>query len=89
MSGLGFDADASMVTFPIDLFLTESNLALLETQGSQFAEGLTDWRPVTTETGLRNAPMVTIPGEDYEDAANQLHNWFLMNTWGDGLPINP
>jgi len=89
MSGLGFDADASVVTFPIDLFMAESDLAPVETQGAEFAEGLTDWKPAATETGLRNAPMITVPGEDYEDAANQLHNWFLMNTWGDGLPINP
>ena len=26
MSGLGFDTDASMVTFPIDLFMAESDL---------------------------------------------------------------
>ena len=60
MSGLGFDTDASMVTFPIDLFMAESDLTLLETQGSEFAEGLIDWKPVASEIGLRNAPMITI-----------------------------
>lgn len=89
MSGFGFDADAAMVTFPIDLFMAESDLAPVEEAASDFAAGLTDWRPTATETGLRNAPMITVPGEDYEDAAGQLHNQFLMNYWGDGLPINP
>ena len=89
MSGFGFDADAAMVSFPIDLFMAESDLAPVEGAGDDFAAGLTDWRPSATETGLRNAPMVTVPGEDYEDATTQLHNWFQTNNWSDGLPINP
>jgi hypothetical protein len=89
MSGLGFDADVAMVCFPIDLFMAESDLTPVEAVGSAFATRLMDWKPTATEIGLRNAPMVTIQGEDYEDAANQLHNQFLMNTWGDGLPVNP
>ncbi len=78
-----------MVTFPVDLFLVESDLTLLENRVDEFSEGLTAWQPAAKETGLRNAPMLSISGENYEDAQRQTNNLFLTNLWGDGLPVVP
>ncbi|MEQ8195521.1 MAG: hypothetical protein RIB59_13635, partial [Rhodospirillales bacterium] len=89
VSGLGFDQDASMVTFPIDLFLVESDLSPVSDRIREFYDGLTIWQPAAKETGIRNASSVAATGDDYESAARQINHLFLTNLWGDGLPIVP
>jgi hypothetical protein len=89
VAGLGFCPDAAMVTFPIDLFLTESDLGPVRARKQEFYRGLTTWRPHASETGLRNAPMISVPADSYEDAYTRANNLFLTNMWGDGLPIVP
>ena len=44
VSGLGLAPDASMVTFPIDMFLPGSDLSTLELRKREFYNGLTKWR---------------------------------------------
>ena len=78
-----------MVTFPVDLFLVESDLTPLESRVNEFFDGLTTWQPGAKETGMRNAPMISIPGDSYEDTQRQANHYFLTNLWGDGLPIVP
>ncbi|MEX2451935.1 MAG: hypothetical protein WD407_13850 [Rhodospirillales bacterium] len=89
VSGLGFDQDAAMVTFPIDLFLAESDIASVKKRGEEFIDGLTHWKAAAGQTGLRNAPMIEIEGEDYEEAFTKANHLFLTNLWGDGFPIVP
>jgi hypothetical protein len=89
LAGLGFDQDASMVIFPIDPFLVGSDLALIEQGIDRFSKGLTDWQASTNETGVKTSPKVAIEANGYEAAYDKMNRQFLINTWGDGLPINP
>ncbi len=89
LAGLGFDQDASMVVFPIDPFLVGSDLTPIEQAIDKFSGGLTDWQAATNETGINHPPKVPIEANGYEAAFDKMNRQFLVNTWGDGLPINP
>ena len=89
VAGLGFDADAPMVTFPIAPFLVGSDLGPIEDGCSRFVEGLTEWRPRADETGLRQPPKVAVQANGFEAAFDQINQRFLVNRWGDGLPVIP
>lgn len=89
MAGLGFDQDVAMVVFPIDPFLVESDIAPVGRDAGKFADGLTEWRPAATETGLIQPPKVRIEANGYEAALEKMNRVFLTSTWGDGLPLNP
>jgi len=89
LSGMGFDQDASMVVFPVDVFVTESDISPVEKRQDEFVSGLIDWKPAAQEIGMRNAPMITIEGDDYEDAFIKANHQFLISLWGDGFPVVP
>ena len=89
VAGLGFDQDAPMVTFPIDVFLIESDLTPVESGKQEFIDGLLDWKPVADTKGIRNAEMIDLDVDDYESAVVKTNNLFLSNLWADGLPIIP
>ena len=89
MSGFGFDADAAIVKFPIELFMTESDLSLIHSVYEDFISGLTTWKSSVSAIGVNKASSMKVVGKDFEDIAAQIHNLFMINNWGDGLPINP
>lgn len=89
VAGLGFDQDASMVIFPISPFLVDSDISPVERDVHKFAEGLTDWKPASSETGIQNPPKVRIEANGYEAAYDKMNRQFITSTWGDGLPLNP
>ena len=89
VAGLGFDQDAPMVTFPIDVFLIESDLAPVEKDKQKFIDGLLDWLPAADTKGIRNAEMIDLDVDDYESAVVKTNNLFLTNLWADGLPVIP
>lgn len=89
VAGLGFDQDAPMVTFPIDVFLIESDLTPIECGKQKFIDGLLDWRPAADSKGIRNAEMIDLGVDDYESAVVKTNNLFLTNLWADGLPVIP
>lgn len=89
VAGLGFDQDASMVIFPISPFLVDSDISPVERDIHKFAEGLTDWKPASGETGIQNPPKVRIEANGYEAAYDKMNRQFITSTWGDGLPLNP
>ncbi len=78
-----------MVDFPIDQFLVGSDISPVAERAADFPKGLTDWRPSTTETGMREPQKLRVEANGYEAAMDQMNQMFLRNTWGDGLPINP
>ena len=86
---MGLDRELSMVDFPIDQFLVDSNISPVEARAADFCAGLTDWQPKTTETGMRQPDKIRIEANGYEAATDQMNQLFLRNTWGDGLPVNP
>ncbi|MFC1908401.1 hypothetical protein ACFLXD_00775 [Chloroflexota bacterium] len=88
-AGLGFAPEASMVTFPIDLFLVESDLSPIEQNIDKFIEGLTKWESTITGKGLLKSPKVRVEGKDYKEAVTNMNTLFMRNLWGDGLPLLP
>ena len=89
ISGLGFDQDASMVVFPIDPFLVDSDLSPIEERFDEFVGGLTAWEPSASETGIRMPPAMELDANDYLSAFDQANRSFITNGWGDGLPLVP
>ena len=89
MAGLGFDQDVSMVVFPIDPFLVDSDISPIGEALQDFVDGLTSWRPAANEIGVKAPPRVPIEANGYEAAVDKMNRLFLTNTWGDGLPLNP
>ena len=88
IAGLGFDQDASMVVFPIAPFLVGSDIAPIGEQFDRFVAGLTGWQPRAGDTGLRQPPKLRIEANGFEAALDRMNRQFLMNAWGDGLPLN-
>ena len=86
-AGLGFDQDASMVTFPIDPFLVDSDLTPVKDKLHNFVEGLISWDAHAHQTGIQHPSMVQIEAEGYEAALDRMNRQFLANRWGDGLPL--
>jgi len=88
VSGLGLAPDASMVTFPIDMFLPGSDIAQLELRKREFYNGLTKWKS-EFERSKAASKMLSVEGATYEDALMKANNLMLTNLWGDGLPVWP
>lgn len=78
-----------MVTFPIDPFLVDSDLAPIEEGCEEFVDGLLSWEPRSREIGLTQPEKVSIQANGFEAALDQMHQRFLVNRWGDGLPMMP
>jgi hypothetical protein len=87
LAGLGFDQDASMVIFPIDQFLVGSDITPVREDFNSFVGGLTTWQARTTETGVSRPSKMSIQANGFEAALDKMNQQFLMNTWGDGLPL--
>ena len=87
--GLGFAPEIAMVTFPIDLFLIESDLSPIAGNVDGFIKGLTTWEPTLKGLGMFSPPPERVEGTDYEKALENINKVFLRNRWGDGLPILP
>ena len=88
VSGLGLAPAASMVTFPIDMFLPGSDISALEPRKREFYNGLTQWKSEFGQ-GAGETKMLSVEGATYEDALMKANNLLLTNLWGDGLPLWP
>jgi hypothetical protein len=87
VSGQGLPADLSMVTFPLALFTPDSDLSPLSNRREEIYRGLTNWRPELRNEG--EASTLVAEGRTYEEAVSKANNVFLLNRWGDGLPLWP
>lgn len=86
VQGLGL-ADLPMVTFPIDLFIPDSDLARLTSRRQELYQALISWEPETL--GADGSAMLSVEARDHADAFAKANNLFLLNRWGDGLPLWP
>ncbi|MEM9681917.1 MAG: hypothetical protein AAF942_01510 [Pseudomonadota bacterium] len=77
-----------MVTFPIAPFLVGSDLTPIEQKFEHFIAGLTSWRPRADSTGLSEPPKLQIEANGFEAALDKMNRQFLVNMWGDGLPLS-
>jgi len=89
IAGLGFDQDAAMVTFPIELFLVDSDISPVEARFEEFVQGLTAWEPAVKTPGLVRPPGPRVEGATHAEAAARMNQLFLEKLWGDGLPLVP
>lgn len=88
IAGLGFDQDAAMVVFPISNFLVGSDISAVEQAFDKFVDGLTSWEARAKATGLQEPARLNIDANGFEAALDKMNRQFLMNNWGDGLPLN-
>ncbi len=87
IAGLGFDQDAPMVVFPIAQFLVGSDITPVRDSFDRFVDGLVKWQPRARETGIQQPQKLRIEANGYEAALDKMNRQFLMNAWGDGLPL--
>ncbi|MES2999524.1 MAG: hypothetical protein V4787_02450 [Pseudomonadota bacterium] len=87
VSGLGLPADLSIVTFPLELFTPGSDLSPLTARRQEIYDGLISWSPQVSDDA--EGAMLAVDGRDYEDAMVRANSLFLINRWGDGLPLWP
>lgn len=89
-AGLGFSREApTLVEFPIDMFLPDSDLSPIADNIDKIIDGLTNWQPEKKEIKIEVPDKITVEGNDYEEALAVMNDMFLANAWGDGLPLFP
>ena len=78
VSGLGVAPDVAMVTFPIENFLPDADLAPLKIRKQEFYDGLT--RAVAKPVAAASSAMLSVEGAGYEDALVKANNLFIVQT---------
>jgi hypothetical protein len=86
-TGVGLPADLCMVTFPLALFKPDSDLSPVTQRRQEIYEALATWSHRSTDAP--EATMLTVEASDHEQALAKANNLFLVNRWGDGLPLWP
>ncbi len=89
VAGLGLAPAGAMVTFPMSIFLPESDISVLEARKQEFYDGLTRWQPERTEAAAERGRMITVEAADYEHALVRFNHLAISELWGDGLPLWP
>ncbi|MBC7779306.1 MAG: hypothetical protein H7125_04305 [Proteobacteria bacterium] len=88
--GLGFPPETPLVSFPVDLFLPESDLTTVRARRQEFYEALTGWTPSRDYAAAgTGTPLVTVSAETHEQTFDRANALMLASTWGDGLPVRP
>jgi hypothetical protein len=90
ISGVGLPGEVpALCDFPIQMFTPGSDLTPLKENIDKIVQGLTQWQPKLTKTGVFSPPKITVEGEDYAQALAKMNLLFLKNQWGDGQPLLP
>jgi len=71
VAGLGLAPDASMVTFPIDMFLPGSDISPVEARKHEFYDGLTRWRSAFGGDGAAGPAMIKVQGAGVASASSR------------------
>jgi hypothetical protein len=87
VAGLGLAPTAAMVTFPMPIFLPDSDIAPVRDRKHEFYDGLTRWKPAAQAPASERGHMISIEASDYEQALDRFNQLALANRWGDGLPL--
>jgi hypothetical protein len=87
VAGLGLAPAGAMVTFPMPIFLPESDIAPVATRKQEFYEGLTRWQLDSAESAAERGSTIVLEATDYEQALVRFNHLALSNLWGDGLPL--
>jgi hypothetical protein len=86
VAGLGLAPDAAMVTFPMPIFLPESDISPLTARKQEFYDALMHWRPASSGAQAERGRMVTLEAPGHEEALTRFNQLAISNLWGDGLP---
>ena len=65
------------MSFPIDIFLIESDLLPVEKAKQLFIDGFVSWSASIDKIGIRNAEMIELEAPDYENALVMTNNLFV------------
>jgi hypothetical protein len=76
-----------MVTFPMPIFLPQSDVAPVAARKQEFYDGLTRWKLESAAPAAERGRMITIEAQDYEQALQRFNHLAISNLWGDGLPL--
>lgn len=88
VAGRGLAADIAMVSFPMAMFLPESDITPLRGALDRFVDGLTRWSS-SVQPRVDKLPMVAIAADDPLALVDRFNRTFLQRGWGDGLPLLP
>ncbi|MBI4334524.1 MAG: hypothetical protein HY673_24980 [Chloroflexi bacterium] len=86
---MGLDSDAPQYEFPMEMFLTGSDLTPLEENAGQIINGLTRWKPRAERRTVDASVKLAVEGKDYYEVISKMNCVFLKSGWGDGLPVLP
>ena len=87
VAGLGLAPDGAMVTFPMPIFLPESDISPLEARKQEFYDGLMRWRPASAGAQAERGRVIALDATDHEQALTRFNHLAIANLWGDGLPL--
>lgn len=90
-AGFGFVPEGPTVhEFPVEMFITGSDLTPLQQNIDKIIYGLTEWSPKMKHKKVSlAAPKVKVQGKDYREAVANMHLLFTRNMWSDGFPMTP
>ena len=87
VAGLGLAPDGAMVTFPMPIFLPESDISPLAARKQEFYDALMRWRPAQSGAQPERGRMIALDSPSHEDALTRFNHLAISNLWGDGLPL--
>ena len=87
VAGIGLAPDGAMVTFPMPIFLPESDISPLEARKQEFYDALMRWRPTQAAAQAERGRMIALESTDPEQALTRFNQLAIGNLWGDGLPL--
>ena len=68
--------------------MPDSDLTPLSARRREIYDGLTSWAPELRNDN-ESATLITVEGATIEDALFKANDLFILNRWGDGLPLWP
>ena len=87
VAGLGLAPDGAMVTFPMPIFLPESDIAPVTARKQEIYDGLTRWRPASSGAQAERGRTIALEASGHEEALTRFNQLAISNLWGDGLPL--
>ena len=77
----------SFLSFDVMKGIVRDVHSACETAAEEIVFGLTKWKPPDVKKDRESS--LSFEGEDFQDAADQMENFFLTNKLSDGLPLIP
>ena len=89
VGGTGLAPDIPMATYPMPMFMAESDLSPVARDFELITGGLLNWSPPKQAQTSPMLEKITIEGADADEVFSNFNTLFLKRKWGDGLPLIP